>query len=109
MQIIPEETETVIQHHVCEHHKTHPQGDGFAGCTCSSVYMTKPKTAEVPPSNSTPLLLPKKYGSVSCGVAESNSGDLLMISDVIKALDHALDDDEYVVSRIDELLCYLRQ
>jgi hypothetical protein len=41
MLIITEGVETIVKHHVCEHHKKHPQGDGFAGCTCSSVYKGK--------------------------------------------------------------------
>jgi hypothetical protein len=43
MQIIPQELDVEIKHHICPHHKNHPDDTSFAGCTCSSSYSGKVK------------------------------------------------------------------
>ena len=55
------------------------------------------------------VLMPTRYGSASCGVEPQKNGNWLRVSEVYQAIDLILDDDEAMVSRLHDLLFYLRQ
>ena len=54
------------------------------------------------------LVMPEKYTSVSCGVAEHPRGDLLRVKDVALLIDSILDNDEMVAIELSRFLVYLR-